>query len=384
MLRALVDRGYASPLVRAGVLGVACFAGAELGHLLSLKNNEQAFATIWPPTGLLLAALVRNPPALWPALLVAASAGNLASDVLLHDRSIMLTLGFCVASCAESCTGAWLLRRLCGAPFTLARMKDVVGLACWSALISTMVGATIGAGLVKLALGDTSYWSAWQVWWIADASGVLVFAPVVLTWSPILLRGAGLGRMVEAVALFVGMIMVSQGVYGELLPTSVAVPIFILPFLLWAGLRFGPSGAAGALLVVGVIGIWNVSHGRGPFAIPTDPGAQLMRAQAALCVVSLSLLALAATVAERKEAEQQKVKVIGELEKALSEIKTLQGLIPVCAWCKKIRNDQGFWQRLEDYFRAHTDAEFTHAVCPVCLEKELAALGAASPERKDG
>jgi PleD family two-component response regulator len=59
-----------------------------------------------------------------------------------------------------------------------------------------------------------------------------------------------------------------------------------------------------------------------------------------------------------------------ELEKALAEIKVLQGIIPICAACKKIRNDQGYWQQLEIYIRDHSEAEFSHAICPGCA-KEL-------------
>jgi sigma-B regulation protein RsbU (phosphoserine phosphatase) len=59
---------------------------------------------------------------------------------------------------------------------------------------------------------------------------------------------------------------------------------------------------------------------------------------------------------------------IVELESALSQIRTLQGLIPICAACKKVRNDQGYWQQVEDYILEHSDAAFSHALCPDCLK----------------
>jgi hypothetical protein len=61
-----------------------------------------------------------------------------------------------------------------------------------------------------------------------------------------------------------------------------------------------------------------------------------------------------------------------ELEKALSEIKTLQGIIPICSICKNIRDDQGFWQQVESYISKHSQASFSHAICPEC-EKEYYA-----------
>ena len=60
-----------------------------------------------------------------------------------------------------------------------------------------------------------------------------------------------------------------------------------------------------------------------------------------------------------------------KLENAIKEIKTLQGILPICAYCKKIRNDKGYWDKLEKYLIEHTDANFSHGVCPQCLKKEM-------------
>ncbi len=58
-----------------------------------------------------------------------------------------------------------------------------------------------------------------------------------------------------------------------------------------------------------------------------------------------------------------------ELQKALASIKILQGLLPICASCKKIRNDEGYWERLETYIHDHSEADFTHGICPECVKK---------------
>ncbi len=55
---------------------------------------------------------------------------------------------------------------------------------------------------------------------------------------------------------------------------------------------------------------------------------------------------------------------------ALQNLKTLHGLLPICAWCKRIRDDQGYWSQVEAYIRTHTEAEFTHGICPACLETQ--------------
>jgi DNA-binding response OmpR family regulator len=62
-------------------------------------------------------------------------------------------------------------------------------------------------------------------------------------------------------------------------------------------------------------------------------------------------------------------KLMKELASALAEIQTLKGLIPICAWCKKIRDDRGFWTQVEVYIKNRTGADFTHGICPECIEK---------------
>lgn len=71
----------------------------------------------------------------------------------------------------------------------------------------------------------------------------------------------------------------------------------------------------------------------------------------------------------RKSAEQGREELIHELKEALANIKTLKGLLPICAWCKKIRDDKGYWTKVETYIREHSDALFTHGICPGCLKK---------------
>jgi len=74
-------------------------------------------------------------------------------------------------------------------------------------------------------------------------------------------------------------------------------------------------------------------------------------------------------ITDRKEAEREKEKLIKKLQNALSEIKTLQGILPICAECKKIRDDQGYWYQIEKYIHDHSDAEFSHSICPDCAKK---------------
>jgi len=72
---------------------------------------------------------------------------------------------------------------------------------------------------------------------------------------------------------------------------------------------------------------------------------------------------------ERERGRQEREKLIAELQKALAEVKTLSGFLPICASCKKIRDDKGYWNQIESYIRERTDAEFSHGICPDCIKK---------------
>jgi sigma-B regulation protein RsbU (phosphoserine phosphatase) len=65
---------------------------------------------------------------------------------------------------------------------------------------------------------------------------------------------------------------------------------------------------------------------------------------------------------------------MAELEESLTRIKQLNGLLPMCAWCKKVRDDQNYWQEVECYVASHSEARFTHGICPACMEKAKAGL----------
>ena len=72
---------------------------------------------------------------------------------------------------------------------------------------------------------------------------------------------------------------------------------------------------------------------------------------------------------ERKQDEAEREQLIRELQNALTQVKTLSGLLPICSGCKKIRDDQGYWNRIETYISEHSGAQFSHGICPDCAKK---------------
>ncbi len=73
--------------------------------------------------------------------------------------------------------------------------------------------------------------------------------------------------------------------------------------------------------------------------------------------------------AELKRSEEEQKRLVIQLQDALANIKTLHGLIPICASCKQIHDDKGYWNQIESYIRDHSEAEFSHGICPECMKK---------------
>jgi hypothetical protein len=80
-------------------------------------------------------------------------------------------------------------------------------------------------------------------------------------------------------------------------------------------------------------------------------------------------LSMVIDITERKQAEKDRDKLISEIQKAFSKVRRLSGLLPVCASCKKIRDDKGYWKQIESYIQDHSEAEISHGICPECAKK---------------
>jgi PAS domain S-box-containing protein len=80
------------------------------------------------------------------------------------------------------------------------------------------------------------------------------------------------------------------------------------------------------------------------------------------------VLVITTNITERKRAEEERERLIAQLQEALAKVKTLSGLLPICASCKKIRDDGGYWNQIEEYIQQHSEAEFSHSFCPECME----------------
>ena len=271
--------------LQVALVTAAYYLAGRIG--LELAYLDGAVAAVWPPAGLGLAVLFLYGVRLWPGIVI--------GDLLLGDFSTPLgtVLGQTVGNTLAVVLAALLLRRLTDGRADLERVVDVLALlAC--ALVAALVSAAFGP--TSLRLGDVistdELARVFRTWTLSDASGVLVVAPVLLTWAARGLAGIGRREAFEGAAVLALLVVLAE------LPPQRDVPYIVFPVLLWAALRFGPRGAATAILVVCSITVWNTAHENGPFVRDSITDS-LLATQLFIATSALTSLLLAAVTAER-------------------------------------------------------------------------------------
>jgi len=102
--------------------------------------------------------------------------------------------------------------------------------------------------------------------------------------------------------------------------------------------------------------------------VPTDPHETWMRSFIVCLFIGFGFFAQC-VVNSRKRAEEGQKQLVSDLKEAMAKVKTLSGLLPICASCKKIRDDKGYWSQIEAYISGHSEVEFSHSICPECARK---------------
>ena len=289
---------------RVLLLGVAYFGCALLGDFLSHSGK---FVNFWLPGGLLVATLLLHEPRQWPWLVLAAVLANLGFD-LWNGQTARVSLLFGGGNSLEALAGAWLVRRFVTPCPRFDSRREVLGFVFFSALLSTTLSASVGASVVSGWLGGGSFWSVWLLWWSGDAMGVLLLAPLVLSW---LARPgvppASPAQRVEALILLAGLSLVAVYVFRNAWHPDLALEYLMIPFVLWAALRFDVRLATLASLVVALIAAWSAAVVSSHLAtVSGSPRQQVAALQLYLGVMALTGLFLAAVTAESKRAQAEK------------------------------------------------------------------------------
>jgi signal transduction histidine kinase len=290
-------RALDRPAVRyaAGVLVLAAtyYGAAKVGQTLRYTASVSA---IWPPAGLGIAALYLWGLRWWPGIFLAELVIN--AELLGHSSNIPLgsIVGQYCGNMAEVVVGAILLRRIVGPRMTLGNVEEVGGMLL-ALGTATAISATVGT--ISMVLGDvvdlSGALSFWRTWWLGDTSGGLVVLPLVIAWARDPLAAWRRLRTWEGALLIVAVVTLTTVAVASSQPLL----YMIFPALVWAAIRFGPSGATLSVAIVAGLTIGITAHQTGPFSSqPIDE--RTLSTQLYIFVAALTTLFLSAIVSERE------------------------------------------------------------------------------------
>jgi two-component system CheB/CheR fusion protein len=245
-------------LTQLVVIAAAYFASARLG--LTLAFAAEQVTVVWPPTGIALSAALLFGYRIWPAITLGAFLANATTP----GTPLAVAAGISIGNTIEAMLGAWLLQRA-GFRVSLERFKDVLLLFVFGSLVSTAASATIGVS--TLCIGGLQSWARfgelWRDWYLGDAVGALIVAPLILTIAKPVRRAGSraefLGMLVAAAALILTIVT------GRF-PVQTSSPEYLaFPLLIWGAIRFGPGGAAAVTFLTSAIMVLSTINGYGPF-----------------------------------------------------------------------------------------------------------------------
>ena len=296
------------------------FGAGKLG--LAVPFTSSNVSPIWPAAGVAVAAVLIWGIQIAPAIAFAAFLVNFLTPVPTF-ASIAIGLG----NASSAVIAGYFLKHVADFETSLPRLKDVLRLVVVAAVLATAVAASVGVTALTLvdAKAWTGYGSAWRIWWLGDAMGVLVVAPLLLTGRDLLHIRRG-WRVLEACLLSIAILVTSAAIFSPWTTVRDDVLAFVVfPFIIWAALRFRVAGAAVAVLLSASFAVWGTAHGFGPFVNHT-PLHNAMLLQVFVAMTALTGLILAAVINEREhigEAFESEKQLLSESESAKEKLEEL-------------------------------------------------------------
>ena len=294
------------------------FAGYVLaaGFAQWLAINPGTGISIWPPSGLFIATLLLTDRGRVAGWLATGLAAELCANWLWFHNPLSVACLLYAGNAMCAVTGAWLIARF-GGSRDLETMRDVLYLVLFGALIAPIAAATVGAA--------TLYWhehqpflQAWRLWWIGDATGVLLVAPLVLVGARGWLNRASVTVARVGEAGLIGLVLVGAAALS--LSGHLPFAYIVMPPLLWAAVRFEFNGAVVTVVTLALLAAVFTVQGVSPFS--GDTASQQDRSvmlQLFLAISALSALIVAAVAHQHRLARAALRSSLEELERRVEE-----------------------------------------------------------------
>ena len=314
-----------------GLFAVAHAVSVYLGLGFYLRGDN--ISMVWPGGGVFMGALLIARGRHWGLVILTGIVSRVIADTLIDDVDVLRALIFSLNNVVEAVTGAVLMRWLCGGRPSLGKTWDVFVLILVGALFATIVGSLGGAFLVTAYYEGETFWNVFNVWWFADALGVLIVVPLVLAaWDRTarMQPGEG-GRPWELAVIAAGLAFVLIFVFGGAPDQPLMVldqPYMLFPFIFWLILRFDARFVTSALLAGTMIIFTLTDTGFGPFGDPALSTRQaIVAVQSFATVLMCSSLIILAFITERRRLRVSRANLELQLRHSqkLESIGTLAG-----------------------------------------------------------
>jgi two-component sensor histidine kinase/integral membrane sensor domain MASE1 len=242
---------------------------------------------------------------------------------LTGNRDIWISTAFTLCNVGEAILAAWLIERYFGSPFSLDRLRNVLGLLA-AAVVANAVSAVGATVAHRLFLSPTApIWTTWQHWFASGAVGIVTVAPLVIGLAEALRAPPSRHEIVEGVVALLALAAVITVIIVLLpeKPWEMVAPVSLLFPILWLAARCQPVFAAAAAFIVSITIVWTTTFGIVHFGDPALPiGDRIMGAQAAILGLALCAYVLAALFAERRQAEADQGLLIAELDHRVKNV----------------------------------------------------------------
>ena len=255
---------------------------------------------------------------------------------ILSGAPLLVALGITFGNTIQTLAGAYLLRRWGGFRGSLDRVRAVLVLIGPVAIVSTMIGATVGVTILLLAgeMFRRDFIDTWRTWWLGHAVGDSIVGSLLLAWwndrNPVPMPSR---RKVEATALAAAVVVATSLLIFTWFPASEAgrfiQACLLIPFLMWGAMAFGMKGATATVFLVSGIAIWGTALGRGPF-VQATLSQSLLFLQSFMAITATGMLVLGLVIADRArvydaerasrlraEAAEQEAKRLGAIQERL-------------------------------------------------------------------
>ncbi|MGH7766392.1 MAG: MASE1 domain-containing protein [Candidatus Binatia bacterium] len=289
---------------------------AKLGLLLAFVHPSAT--AVWPPTGIALAALLLLGYRVWPGIFIGAFLAN-----IITAGSVATSIGIALGNTLEGISGAYLINMFANGRSAFNRPQDIFKFAFLAGMLSTMVSATFG--VTSLYLGGyaegSDYGSIWLTWWLGDAGGAIIVAPLFILWVANPRVRWSRNQTLEAALLLILLFVDGFAVFGGLLHVAAGIyPLAFLsiPILVCIAFRFSPRETVTAIFILCVLAILGTLRGFGPF-VGESANESLLLLQIFMGVSCVMIMALAASISGHRRAQEEVRQLNAELETRVVE-----------------------------------------------------------------